>query len=269
MAHLRSEEDGLEEVAGGGESSLGRAVLAVLERLEKRVGLLEERVAEVALATTTESSSTGPSTSLGTMLEDVLVKLYQIEGRVDSIEKRQETTREEKEQRRSDKRRAATALLRQQGYTIPHHHQQRPTMVSPRPPAKKPPSLPRSVSAVTRHELASDGDHQRHLNEQADDDDGCEEQDLYDESGCSGEDYYAVGDERATTVEAEHQEPAPAAAVADSNLFVGGGVRKPLPAFPTGAGGRRAMTAYLPLSQSSELLLQLAEMELHERQTMA
>ncbi|ELR14012.1 uncharacterized protein ACA1_366240 [Acanthamoeba castellanii str. Neff] len=257
MAHLRSEEDGLvEEVAGGGESSLGRAVLAVLERLEKRVGLLEERVAEVALATTTESSSTGPSTSLGTMLEDVLVKLYQIEGRVDSIEKRQETTREEKEQRRSDKRRAATALLRQQGYAIPHHHQQRPTMDLASP-------------AGQEAALASDGDHQRHLNEQADDDDGCEEQDLYDESGCSGEDYYAVGDERATTVEAEHQEPAPAAAVADSNLFVGGGVRKPLPAFPTGAGGRRAMTAYLPLSQSSELLLQLAEMELHERQTMA
>jgi hypothetical protein len=67
----------VEEVAGGGESSLGRAVLAVLERLEKRVGLLEERVAEVALATTAESSS-GPSTSLGTMLEDVLVKLYQV-----------------------------------------------------------------------------------------------------------------------------------------------------------------------------------------------
>jgi hypothetical protein len=200
---------------------------------------------------------------------------WQIEGRVDSIEKRQETAREEKEQRRSDKRRAATALLRQQGYAIPHHHHhQRPTvttamapLVSPRPPAKKPPSLPRSVSAVTRHELASDGDHQRHLNEQADDDDGCEEQDLYDESGCSGEDYYAVGDEGATTVEAEHQEPAPAAAVADSNLLVG--VQKPLPAFPTGAGGRRAMTAYLPLSQSSELLLQLAEMELQERQTMA
>jgi hypothetical protein len=68
----------VEEVAGGGESSLGRAVLAVLERLEKRVGLLEERVAEVALATTAESSATGPSTSLGTMLEDVLVKLYQV-----------------------------------------------------------------------------------------------------------------------------------------------------------------------------------------------
>jgi hypothetical protein len=195
---------------------------------------------------------------------------------VDSIEKRQETAREEKEQRRSDKRRAATALLRQQGYAIPHHHQQRPNvttavapLVSPRPPAKKPPSLPRSVSAVTRHELASDGDHQRHLNEQADHDvdDGCEEQDMYDESGCSGEDYCAVGDEGATTVEAERQ-TAPAA-VADSNLFVGGGVRKPLPAFPTSAGGRRAMTAYLPLSQSSELLLQLAEMELHERQTTA
>jgi hypothetical protein len=42
--------------------------------------------------------------------------------------------------------------------------------------------------------------------------------------------------------------------------------RKPLPAFPAGTGRRaKAMTTYIPLSQSSELLLQLAEMELQER----
>jgi hypothetical protein len=156
------------------------------------------------------------------------VPLLQIENRVDSIENRQEKEREEKDQRRSDKRRAATALLRQQVAMV----SQRPTggaiapprAVPPRPPAKRPPSIPRAKSHVVERsdaggEDSDDGNHQQH-NE-------CE-------SGSDG----------------------------DSEV-----ARKPLPAFPTGTGRRaKAMTTYIPLSQSSELLLQLAEMELQERQ---
>jgi hypothetical protein len=72
MAHHREDNEQGEQ----GRDGLGRAVLAALDRLEKRMDRLEERLVEASLVTT--ESSVGPSTSLGNMLEDVLVKLYQV-----------------------------------------------------------------------------------------------------------------------------------------------------------------------------------------------